>query len=72
MRFVAALQALVVLALNVAFGHPGMIYGAVFPRAQLVIGVLAASMAITADPPANDGTHNGNNRHSISNIHHRG
>ena len=73
MRFVVAVQALVVLALNIAFGHPGMIYGAVFPHAQPVIGVLAASAAITADPPANGGTHNGNNSHSISDtIHHRG
>ena len=66
MRFVVSLQALVVLVLNVAFGHPGRIYGTVFPHAQSVIGVLAASMAITADPPAKVGTYSGNNRQRIN------
>jgi hypothetical protein len=48
------------------FGHPGTIYGAVFPHAQPVTSVLAASTAITADLPAKGGTHRGDNRHSVN------
>ena len=55
------------------FGFPGAIYGAVFPDAQSVIGVLAASTAITADP-AKGGTHDDTHSHSgINNtIHYPG
>jgi hypothetical protein len=52
------------------FGYLGTIYGAVFPYAQPAICVLAAWTAITADPPAKGGTHNGNNNHS--GINHQG
>jgi hypothetical protein len=58
------------------FGHPGKIYGAVLPYARLVISVLAASMAVTVDPPVKSGTWIGYDNHSSSNntirSHHRG